>query len=84
MRDQQPVQLHQILTANYFEENCYPGVGYFFDSSKTKIGRQSLPNRLLFMRTIKQPWNLQSNKLSDDKIRILMKKAFFPQYLYQI
>ena len=46
-----------------------------FDASRLKPGRQSIQNRLIFMRTIKYPWN--SNKMSDDLIRIEMKKAFF-------
>jgi hypothetical protein len=81
MRDRNPTHLYESLTKAYFEERRYPGIGLFFDLSKTKVGRQSLPNRLIFMRTIKDNWNLQP--LSNDEIRIKMKRFFFPYYTSQ-
>ncbi len=56
-RVKQPPELHKILLTNYFEEPRFPGVGLFFDSSMNKKGQQSIENRLLFMRSIKTPWN---------------------------
>ncbi len=53
----------------------HPGIGMFFDSSKSKLGQQALPNRLLFMHAIKYPWN--SAPMSNDVIRIEMKQNFF-------
>jgi hypothetical protein len=76
IRDKEPALLFEELTNCYFEEKRSPGVGMFFDSSKNKKGQQSLPNRLLFMRSIKYPWN--NGPISDDLIRIQMKKCFFP------
>jgi hypothetical protein len=76
VRDQQPSILHALLTENYFEERRQYGVGYFFDTSRVKIGRQSLQNRILFMRSINYPWN--AAPMSNDLIRIEMKRVFFP------
>jgi hypothetical protein len=78
IRDRQPLELHRILTSNYFEERRHPGVGLFFDSSKSKKGRQSLPNRLLFMRVISYPWNAIESQMTNDQIRIEMKSTFYP------
>ncbi len=75
LRDKEPKFLHVELTKNYFEEKRYPGVGMFFDASRIKKGQQAISNRLFFMRSIKFPWN--SKPLSNDQIRIEMKKCFF-------
>jgi len=82
IRDKAPKNLYEILMKNYFEESRKPGLGMFFDTSKKLIGKQSLENRLFFMRTINEPWNEISPKLNDDQIRILMKKSFFPSEIY--
>ena len=79
VRDTQPIELHQLIMKNYFEEYRYPGVGLFFDSSKSKQGAQSLENRLIFMRSIKKPWNLKS-PLTNDEIRIELKLQFFDYF----
>ena len=78
MRVKAPLDLHTALQANYFEEKRHPGVGLFFDSSRKRVGRQSLPNRLIFMRGIEYAWNDETNVMSNDLIRIQMKKSFFP------
>ena len=75
LRDTQPTILYQKLMNTYFEERRKPGVGFFYDSSRTKKGRQSLQNRLLFMRSINHSWF--GHNLSDDSIRIQMKRSFF-------
>ena len=75
LRDKEPKYLHVELIKNYFEEKRYPGVGMFFDASRIKKGQQAISNRLLFMRSIHYPWN--SKFLSNDIIRIEMKKCFF-------
>jgi hypothetical protein len=66
------------LIINYFEEPRHPGLGQFFDFSRTRKGFQSLQNRLLFMQSVNFDWNNNSNELSDDHLRIELKKAFFP------
>ncbi len=68
------------LKQNYFEEQRNPGVGYFFYSSMNKKGKQSLQNRLLFMRSIENPWNNLEKQINDDTIRIELKKTFLPYY----
>ncbi len=75
MRDHEPAQLNEILSSNYYEERRQPGVGLFFDTSHVKVGRQSLQNRLLFMRKITYPWH--ATAMSNDQIRIKMKHTFF-------
>jgi hypothetical protein len=75
VRNKEPAYLYDNLTKCYFEEKRYPGVGMFFDNSRIKKGQQALANRLLFMRSIKYPWN--EKPMSDDLIRIEMKKCFF-------
>ncbi len=51
----------------------------FYDASWTRKGRQSIQNRLLFMRSIVYRWNTEK-KLSDDIIRTEMKQTFFPYF----
>ena len=75
VRNKEPAYLYDNLNKCYFEEKRYPGVGMFFDNSRIKKGQQALANRLLFMRSIKYPWN--EKPMSDDLIRIEMKKCFF-------
>jgi len=75
MRDKQPTELNQRLKDVYFEQKRQPGCGRFFDSARIKKGQQSIQNRLLFMRSIDYPWNLKP--MSDDLIRIEMKRAYF-------
>jgi len=40
-----------------------------------KTGRQSLQNRLQFIKEVKKPWN--NLNLNNDSIRILLKNSFF-------
>jgi len=54
----------------------FPGKGTFRDLSRTKIGRQSLPNRLDFLREIKFDWINAKEPISKDKLRIALKKTF--------
>ncbi len=65
---------------NYFEERSNPHVGLFFDSSKTLKGRQSIQNILMFLRSVTYPWNNPSENLSDDRLRVILKRTFFPYY----
>lgn len=77
VRSNEPKELSDLLKSTYFEEKRKPGVGLFFDSSRLLKGRQSIQNRLLFMRSISYPWNTEKT-LSDDLLRIEMKKTYFP------
>ncbi len=78
MRDKEPAYLYEKLTNEYFEECRHPGLGFFFDSSKNKKGRQLLSSQLLFMRSIQTQWNKLNETLSNDAIRVKMKTCIFP------
>ena len=80
IRDEEPKPLFDLLYSNYFEENGKPGIGFFFDDSLNLFGRQSIQNRLMFMRRITDPWNNKLKPLSNDQIRVLVKSAFFDYY----
>jgi len=75
-----PRFLFDTLEMNYFEEPRKQGIGYFFDNSKTTRGKQSIQNRLHFMRSIDKPWTNLAEPLSNDAIRVLLKDTFFPYY----
>jgi len=75
LRDKHPCRLHSLLCSSYFEEPRKGGLGKFFDKSKTRVGKQSIQNRLDHLRLIKRPWNWAN--LSNDSIRILLKDTFF-------
>ncbi len=70
----------KLLETNYFEEKRNPHVGIFFDSSKKLKGRQSIENRLMYLRSFIYPWNNPLDNLSDDYLRTILKFAFFPYY----
>ncbi len=69
VRSNQPKELGELLKSTYFKEKCKPIVGLFFDLSRPLKGRQSIQNRLLFMRTIKYPWKTEKT-LGDDILKI--------------
>jgi len=58
----------------YINDRC-PGRASFTDTSKRKIGRQTLPNRLGFFKDVKFNWC--NEDISDDKLRRELKKTFF-------
>jgi len=80
IRDQEPKPLFDLLSNNYFEESRKPEIGFFFDNSRTLAGKQSIQNRLMFMRCINDRWNNKLKPLSNDQIRVIGKKAFFDYY----
>ncbi len=55
IRDNESKRLHDILKSTYYSERRNAARGVFFDSSKTKFGRQSLQNRLQHFSQIKEP-----------------------------
>jgi len=67
-KNQLPSHLYCKIVFNYYEEPWKPQQGMFFDSSKSRIGCQSLENQLDLIKEINQPLN---NGLNDDAIRIL-------------
>ena len=84
IRDEEPKSLFELLHSTYFEESRKPFIGMFFDDSKTLLGRQSIQNRLMFMRCITDPWNNKNQKLSDDQVRVITKSAFFDYYTEKV
>jgi len=75
IRDEQPKSLHDRLHQTKYEEPRKPGIGLFYDKSKRKPGKQALNNRLDLFKDLKIPWT--NTKLSNDEIRMEMKKCFF-------
>jgi len=63
------------LMSTLYSEPCKPDIGYYFDNSKRKPGKQILKNCLELMKEINTPW--LNRILTDDEIRIEMKKIFF-------
>ncbi len=77
IRDKEPKRLHDILKSTYYSERRNVARGLFFDSFKTKFGRQSLQNRLQHFLQIKEPWNELGTRKTNDWIHVLLKKTFF-------
>ncbi len=76
IRDEEPKPLFDLLLRNYFEESRKPGCGFFFDDSHTQLDRQSIQNRLIFMFCIDEHWIIKQSPLTNDQIRVLVKRAF--------
>jgi hypothetical protein len=77
MRDKKPKPLYDVLKQTFYTERRNKGRGLFFDASRRRVGRQSLQNRLEHVAQIKEPWNEQGQVLTNDRIRVMLKKAFF-------
>jgi len=68
--------MSEKLRKRVYINDRFPGKGTFHDISRTKIGRQSLPNRLDFLREINFDWTNAKEPISKDKLRIALKKTF--------
>jgi len=68
--------MSEKLRNRAYVNDRFPGKATFVDRSKTKVGRQSQPNRLDFLREIKFNWNNAEEPISKDKLRIALKKTF--------
>ena len=77
IREKAPKRLHQILQRTYYSERRNVGRGLFYDASKTKQGQQSLQNRLQHIAQICEPWNESGPKLTNDKLRTMLKSTYF-------
>jgi hypothetical protein len=77
MRDKNPTRLHDLLQQTYYSERRNVARGLFYDSSKSKVGGQSLQNRLKHVAQLKEPWNEINAKWTNDLIRVKLKGAFF-------
>jgi len=68
--------MSEKLRNRAYVNDRFPGKAMFANRSKTKIGRQSLPNRLDFLREIKLDWNNAEEPISKDKLRVALKIFF--------
>jgi len=75
IRDRQQKHLVDLLETTLYTVPRKPLLGRFYDGSKSKGGHQALHNRVMFLNGISEPWLRRD--LTDDGIRILMKKEFF-------
>jgi len=75
VRDKGPTILYERLTSNLYTENRRPGLGFFFDNSSNKRGKQTIQNRLSVFKSISTQW--LDNQISDDAIRRMLKNHFF-------
>jgi len=63
------------LSSNFYSKRRKPGFLFAFDSSRTKIGKQSTKNWIgSAIGGILTPWNNQT--LSKNSIRVMLKKTF--------
>jgi len=74
-RNKEPPDIYEMLMSTVYNEPRKPNIGYFFDDSRKKPGKQRICNRLAMMKEVKKPWLHQ--QLTDDEIRIEMKRTFF-------
>jgi len=68
--------ISEKLRNRAYVNDRFLGKATFVDRSKTKIGRQSLHNRLNFLWEIKFDWTNAEEPISKDKLRIALKKTF--------
>jgi len=62
----------QLQKAPYLHDHK-PGIASFVDSSKLRIGRNCLYNRLNCVKNIAFQW---TNRIDQDKLRVELKKTF--------
>jgi hypothetical protein len=80
LRNGSPKALLNSLQETLYVEQRSPHLGRFYDKSKGKIGKQKLGNCLQFMSAIKTNW--YGLQLSDNRIRTILKNAYFAYYPY--
>lgn len=76
-RDKCPERLHEILQKTFYTERRNRGKGLFFDGSKSKVGKQSIQNRLQHIKSITESWCQLGTNITNDKLRVILKKTFF-------
>jgi len=64
--NKEPPDLYNSLMSTLYSKPHKPDIGYFFDNSKWKPGKQILKNCLELMKEINMPWLNQI--LTDDEI----------------
>ncbi len=79
MQNQEPSLLFELITGNSTWNDRKPGRRDFYDTSRLRVGRQSLQNRLREpFRMMRGDW--YGTGLTKDAIRVRMKESFFPYY----
>ena len=77
--NQEPQKLFAELLSEMTFNDRKPGIPRFYDSSRTKIGRQSLKNRVGETASmIKEDWCVDN--ISKDRLRVIFKKSFFSYF----
>jgi len=70
-----PHRLYQAASGNLYSKRRKPGYLYAFDSSKSRVGKQSTKNWVgMSLLPISTPWCNPS--LSKDSIRVLLKQSY--------
>jgi len=67
-----PPMSFKLQTSAYIND-CQPGKAHFMDTSRLKIGKQSLLNRLTSLRAVNFDW---THGIDKHKLRIELKKTF--------
>jgi hypothetical protein len=79
IRNQEPSLLYNLIVNNISTNSRKPNRPTFYDTSKKKIGRQSIQNRLAeLFKAVSEDWF--ECGASKDALRILFKKTFFPYF----
>jgi len=73
-RDKCPSLINERLLRSLYVESRRPTVGFFFDNSSSKQGKQSIQNRLPFFKNLSTQW--MNNEINVDAIRTMLKKSF--------
>lgn len=77
IRDASPTLLYQKIMANSFQERRKPFIIYTYDGSHNKHGKKGFHNWInLPMKKIKFPWIYLTTPITDNKLRIELKKTF--------
>jgi len=78
IRDAAPTSLYQKLMKNSYQERRKQSSMYTFDASHNKHGKKGYHNWInLMLKLIKFPWYNLTTPLTNDRLRILLKKNFY-------
>jgi len=77
IRDNLPSKLHHKIMLNSYQQRRRPNCIYTYDSSHNKHGRRGFHNWINFvLKEIKFPWFNLTRPISNDSLRIQLKKTF--------
>jgi hypothetical protein len=79
LQNQEPSLLYNLIYGNSTWNNRMPGHRVFYYTSRLRIGRQAIQNRLKEpFQNVRKEW--YGSGLTKDGIQIQMKESFFPYY----